>query len=319
MYKYIYGPVPSRRLGISLGVDLVPIKVCSFNCIYCECGKSTQLTIERKEYNPIEYILNEIRDFLKQNPPPEFITLSGSGEPTLHSKIGYLISTLKMEYPSLKIAVLTNGCLFYLKEVRNELMKADIVLPSLDAATEKAYITIDRPHPQLSLSRLIDGISQFTKEFKLKNNKKQVWLEVFIIEGINSDDENIMKLREACLKIKPDRIQLNTLDRPGTENWVKPASNNTLENVRDKLSLPNIEIISRFKHREEMKAFRKDVEDTILETVSRRPSTIDDLSETLGIPFQEVRKYIDILEYDKKIQAEIYSGNIERGIFYKIR
>ena len=318
MYRYIYGPVPSRRLGISLGIDLVPNKVCTFNCVYCECGRSTKLTLERKEYNPIQEILREIRDFLSNNPMPDFLSLSGSGEPTLHSKIGYLINQIKTEFPPAKIAVLTNGSLLFKKDVRDDLLNADIILPSLDAADDKAYKLIDRPHPKLDLNSIIKGIAESTGELKAKDRAKQVWLEIFIVEGINTDNKNIDKLRGAILLIKPDKIQLNTLDRPGTEEWVKPASTGVLESIKDMLDLPDVEIISRYKQRKEIKAYRQDIENAILDTVERRPSTLQDLALILGQPIPVVEKYIDILEFDGKINSEVSMKDSGRGIFYKI-
>ncbi len=319
MYKHIYGPVPSRRLGISLGIDLVPLKVCSYNCVYCECGKSGNLLIDRKEYIPSDEILDEIRDFLKNNPMPDYLTLSGSGEPTLHSGIGYIINSIKKDFPDSHIAVITNGCFLYRKDVRDELMEADIILPSLDAAMQKAFIQIDRPHPGLSLPDIIEGIKQFTKEFKSLGNQKQIWLEIFIIEGMNTDEENIRALRDACLRINPDKIQLNTLDRPGAESWVTPASNETLEMFSIKLDIKNVEIITRFKERKEIRSYSNNLENLILDTLKRRPLTLQDLSIITGQNPNEISKYIDILENEKKIAGEIHSGDTDRGIFYKIQ
>jgi wyosine [tRNA(Phe)-imidazoG37] synthetase (radical SAM superfamily) len=227
---------------------------------------------------------------------------------------------LKQEFPAVKVAVLTNSSLLYEEEVRRDLMEADIVLPSLDAATELAYLKIDRPEHSIKLDRIISGIADFTAEFKSQSaGTKEVWLEVFIIEGINTDQENIERLRDACLLIKPDRVQLNTLDRPGTESWVKPASKETLERILEELKLPNVEIISAFRSRDEIRHYRKDVENAILDTISRRPSTIDDLRQALGLGLPELAKYLDVLEHDKAIMREIQSGDNSRGVFYRMR
>lgn len=320
MYQYIYGPVPSRRLGISLGVDLIPYKICSFNCVYCECGRNTSLTSERKEYQPVELVLSEIRDYMAKNPAPDFISLSGSGEPTLHSQIGYLIDTVKNEYPDVKVAVLTNGSLLFQEQVQLDLMNADLILPSLDAATKEAYLKIDRPESTLSLDTIIQGIADFTSRFKSQaGTLKEVWLEVFLIEGINTDAENIDSLRDACVLIRPDRIQLNTLDRPGTEAWVKPVTMETLERVSLQLNLPHVEIITSFKNRDEIKHYRMDVENLILESVARRPMTLDDICGVVGLRVHEVSKYLDVLEKDKLIQREVYTGENGRGVFYKLK
>jgi len=317
MYRTIYGPVPSRRLGISLGVDLIPYKICSFNCVYCECGKNTSLTIERKNYIPIEVVIEEVEDYFSKNLPPDYITISGSGEPTLHIKIGFLIEELKKRFNT-KIAVLTNSSLLFLPEVRRDLYNADLISPSLDSATEKAFRKIDRPFHSLSLQKIIDGIALLNKEIKKISSEKKLWLEVFIIEGINTDNKNITAFKKAFSLIKPDKIQLNTLDRPGTEKWVKPASIKTLEYIKEKIGLPNVEIISKFKHRDEIKKYRHDIESTILETLERRPLTIEDLTKILGIEQQEINKYLDILQNEKRIIAIIINKENKNQVFYQI-
>jgi len=316
MYRTIYGPVPSRRLGISLGVDIIPYKICSFNCIYCECGKNTQLTVERKDFIPVEVVIEEINDYLSKNPYPDFITVSGSGEPTLHLKLGELLKILKKLHPDVKIAVLTNSSLIHLKEVREELYFSDVILPSLDAALERSFKLINRPHSSIKLEDIIKGLIELGKEIKSVSIDRQIWLEIFIVEGINTDDENISALKKACIDINPDRIQLNTLDRPGAESWVKPASKSTLEMIKQKLDLPNVEIISKFKHRDEIKHYRVDVESAILELVERRPSTLFDISEILGIPVEEARKYMEILEHEKRIYPKIVYSENGNSIFY---
>jgi wyosine [tRNA(Phe)-imidazoG37] synthetase (radical SAM superfamily) len=214
--------------------------------------------------------------------------------------------------------VLTNSCLLYKKDVRDELMDADIVLPSMDGSTEKAYIAIDRPHPEITLDKIVRGIADFTREFKAVSSVKQVWLEVFIVEGVNTDRENVDALRAAVGRINPDRVQLNTLDRPGAESWVKPVSTEVLERIQEELRLPNVEIISKFRHRSEVKTYRQDAENVILETIARRPSTLADIVEVTGMHIHEVSKYIDILESEKKIAPEIRTGAKERGVFYRL-
>ncbi len=319
MYKYVYGPVPSRRLGISLGIDILPHKICNYNCLYCECGKSIKLVNKREEYYPEDEIIEEIRDYLKNNPHPDYITFSGSGEPTLHSGLGRILKSLKKESGNVKIAVITNGSLMNMKEVRDELMAADLVLPSLDSADEKTYIKIDRPHPEVKLETMIKGMAEFSREFREKGPGKEVWLEVFIIDDINTDDYNITKFREAFLYIKPDRIQLNTLDRPGAEEWVKPASFEVLEKVREKLNLGNVEIIKKYERRSDLPIYRKDVEEAVIDILKRRPSTLEDLSEILNIQGDDIIKYLEILSYDRIIRTVIMKTEGGRGIFYKLQ
>jgi len=184
MYKHIFGPVPSRRLGVSLGIDLVPHKVCSLNCVYCECGKTTDLTVERIEYVPYGEVISELDRFMSENPKPDYITFSGSGEPTLNSRIGDIVSYIKNKYPDVSLALLTNGTLLSDPEVRKEIIACDLVLPSFDAATETAFDKINRPSELIGLEQYLNGIIEFRKEFKGK-----IWLEVFILPGYNDSPE----------------------------------------------------------------------------------------------------------------------------------
>jgi len=310
MYKYLFGPVPSRRLGMSLGIDLIPTKVCSLNCVYCECGKTTNLTIERKEYVPYNKVTNELEHYFKNNPAPDYVTFSGSGEPTLNLKIGDIIKFLKSNYPYIPIAILTNGTLFDQKEVRTELLNADLVLPSLDAASELSFKKINRPFHTLNINKYIQGLIDFRKEYSGK-----IWLEVLILPGYNDNKKDLKLLKDAFVKIKPDRIQLNSLDRPGILNTLRSATRNELQQIADFFGLDNVEIIASAPKRKEIKSYRKDTETAILETIFRRPCTLDDLSEILGLHKNEINKYLDVLESDDKIEIIRQS----RGIFYKIK
>lgn len=196
-YKYLFGPVPSRRLGMSLGVDLVPKKVCSFNCIYCEVGPTTKLTTERTEYIPSKKVITELSDYFATSPPPDYIIFSGYGEPTLNSAIGKIIQFIKKNQPDIPVAVLTNGTLFSLAEVRNELINADLVLPSLDAATQEIFEKINVPAKKLFIDEYIQGLVDFRKEFSGK-----IWLEIFIIPGYNGSVSELAELKKVILKIR---------------------------------------------------------------------------------------------------------------------
>ena len=309
MYKHLFGPVPSRRLGISLGVDLVPHKVCTLNCIYCECGSTTRLTLERDEYVPFEELLEELEDSFAKNPDPDFITFSGAGEPTLHSRIGEVLSFIKKLKPSIRVALISNGTLFSDPEVRRELTEVDVVLPSLDAATERAFRKINRPRKDLKLDEYVSGLVEFKKEFK-----GEFWLEVLILPGYNDDPENIQALRKAIHAIAPDRIQLNTLDRPGVINGLRPATREELEAIVHEWDMEHVEIVVPVAEREESKAFRTDVEAAILETISRRPCTIEDIHQILGIHINEINKYLGTLEESGQIET----NRQERGVFYQL-
>lgn len=310
MYSHLFGPVPSRRLGISLGVDLVPHKVCSLNCIYCECGSTTRLTLDRGEYVPEEEIQRELEDYFEKNPDPDFITFSGAGEPTLHSGIGKILKLIKGMKPKVKVALITNGTLFYDASLRKELRDVDVVLPSLDAATDAAFRKINRPRRELSVDAYVQGLIDFRKECR-----GEFWLEVLILPGYNDDAENILALKNAIQAIEPDRIQLNTLDRPGVIEGLRPATRMELEAIANKWDYENVEIVVPVKKREESVAFRTDVEAVILETISRRPCTLEDIQQILGIHINEINKYLGSLEESGRIE----SSHQDRGVFYQIR
>jgi len=294
---------------MSLGIDLVPRKVCSLDCVYCEVGLTTKLTTERMEYVPYQKVINELTSYLENHPAPDFITFSGYGEPTLNSRIGDVLKFIKENYPDLKVAVLTNGTLFSDKKVREELMDADVVLPSLDAATNSTFKKLNRPEKHLSVDDHINGLIQFRKEFKGK-----IWLEIFILPGYNDNAEELEALKNAIEKIQPHRVQLNTLDRPGAIEGLRAASNEELENIREKLGLENVKVVAAAATRQDSKAYRDDTEYAILETIARRPCTVYDLRNILGLHVNEINKYLDVLQANGKISTEIG----ERGIFYRI-
>ena len=308
MYNHLFGPVPSRRLGISLGLDLVPMKTCTLNCIYCECGRTTHLTLNRKEYVPFEEVEEEISHFLSHNPRPDYITFSGSGEPTLNSTIGDVIHFIKTQSFNVPVAVLTNGTLLFQKKVRDDIKDATVVIPSLDAVTEKAFAKIVRPDPKLNIDTIISGLIQFRKEYA-----GQIWLEIFIVPGINDTKEELTALKNAIEKIRPDLVQLNTLDRPGTIPDIRSATQEELKSILNFWQLDNAEIIAKPPKRKELLSYRKDAESAILETIARRPCTLKDLTELLGLHAAEVNKYLDVLEADKKIKVV----KQERGFFYQ--
>jgi wyosine [tRNA(Phe)-imidazoG37] synthetase (radical SAM superfamily) len=310
MYKYIFGPVPSRRLGMSLGVDLIPKKVCSLDCVYCEVGKSTKLTLERQEYVKLDKIKKELIHYFNNNPDPDYITFSGSGEPTLNTNIGKVLQFIKQNKPNIPIAVLTNGTLFYDEDVRESLINADVVLPSLDAATENVFNKINRPAKELKIEQYIQGLIEFRKEFVGK-----IWLEVFILPGYNDSSSELLQLKNEILKIKPDLVQLNTLDRPGTIQHLRGATKEELQYVVDFWGLKNIEIIAAAPERKDISSYRTDTETAILETIVRRPCTLDDLTKILGLHINEVNKYLDVLESEDKIET----NQLQRGIFYQIK
>ena len=305
--QHIFGPVPSRRLGISLGLDVIPFKTCSLDCLYCECGPTNHLTIERQSFFPPALLLNELQSVLPNIPHLDYITFSGSGEPTLNADLGWLIEEIK-KLSTFPVAVLTNGTLMYLDDVRNEVRLADVILPSLDAATVAAFAGINQPHSGLDLKRIIAGLAALRNEFPGK-----IWLEIFIVKGVNDQEKEIAALHKALLRIKPHKIQLNTLDRPPAYAGIESADFAALERIRDQWSDLPVEIIKRTNRRKEILAFSRNLENSLLNTIRRRPLTIGDLVALTGKQENELRQYLDVLEKEKKIKAVIQGEKI----FYK--
>jgi wyosine [tRNA(Phe)-imidazoG37] synthetase (radical SAM superfamily) len=310
MYKFIFGPVPSRRLGMSLGVDLVPRKVCSLDCVYCEVGTTTKLTTQRMEYVPYEKVVNELSDYLKNNPAPDFITFSGYGEPLLNSRIGDVLTFINTHYPDIKVAILTNGTLLSDKNIRQEILQADVVLPSIDAASDKVFKKLNRPEKHLKVDQHIRGLIDFRNEFK-----GEIWLEVFVLPGYNDTNDEICQLKKAIHQINPSVVQLNTLDRPGAIPGLHPASKEELEDIKTKLDFENTIIVAAAKSRKETTAYRNDKESAILETIARRPCTVHDLRDIMGLHINEINKYLDVLEAEGKVTTDFG----ERGLFYRIK
>lgn len=306
--RHIFGPVPSRRLGISLGVDIIPFKTCSLDCLYCECGRTTRLTCERQRFFPPQPLLEELAGTLPAIPHLDFITFSGSGEPTLNSDLGFFIGEIK-KMSAVPLAVLTNGTLFFRPDVRRDLLAADVVLPSLDAAAPGSFARINQPGPGLDLERIIAGMEAFRREYAGK-----IWLEVFILKGVNDGAADIEALRLALLRIRPDKVQLNTLDRPPAYAGVASADFAHLERIRDQWPGLAVEIIKRAGRREEIAAFSSNLENSLLNTIRRRPLTMEDLAALTAKDEGELRRYLDILEKEKKIRPVI-QGN---KIFYRL-
>ena len=306
--KYIFGPVASRRLGISLGIDIVPYKTCTFNCIYCECGKTTNNSIERKPYIKAEKILKELQDYLKAAGELDYITLTGSGEPTLNSEIGLLIKEIK-NITKVPIAVLTNGSLLYLPEVRKDLLSADLIIPSLDTISSTLFLKIDRPHEELNINQIIKGLIAFRKEFK-----GLIWLEIFFVKDINDRESEIEEMIRIIKKIKPDKIQLNTIDRPPTENLAEPCGREELELICKKFKNNELpaEIVESIEEKtgyhsgddssENQSKFQySNIKEQIINLIKRRPETARHLADTFGVSINYVNKILQDMQKEKLI------------------
>ncbi len=221
--KYIFGPVSSKRLGQSLGVDLLPPKSCTWNCVYCQLGKTRKFVTERQEFFPREEILGEIREALALHKGVDWITFVGSGETMLYKGIGWLIAEVK-KLTTTPVAVITNGSLLYLPEVREELLQADAVLPSLNAGSEALHVQIDRPAAGLNYQQHIDGLVAFRREYK-----GRLWIEVMLLGGINDSDAALRDLATVLKAINPDMVHLVLPTRPAPEQEVHLPSEERIE------------------------------------------------------------------------------------------
>ncbi len=227
--KYLKEPVLSRRLGKSLGIDLLQQNICSEDCLYCECGPTAVLTRERKEYVPAAEVKEEIDQVLSQKPVTDFVTFSGHGEPTLHSRLGEIISYIKDNYPDYRVALLTNSTLLKDHEVQQELTELDLLVPSLDAGQEKTFQKICRLGGSISLEDLVTGI------LEVKNIiKADLWLEIFLIKDLNDGPKEISALIELVKKIKPDRVDLNTINRGPAYPGFRPLTAEELNCLAEK-------------------------------------------------------------------------------------
>lgn len=298
---FLFGPVSSRRLGLSLGVDLIPPKVCTFDCIYCEIGKTTKCTVKRKEYTPTAELLSEAEEYLRSEAASnlDFVTVTGSGEPTLHSKIELIISRLKEISPK-PLAVLTNGSLLYLPGIRKALCRADVILPSLDAVNPDTFQKIDRPVRPITIEKVISGLKDLRQQFS-----GQIWLEVLFVKGINDKEIELEQMKQVFSEVQPDRIQLNTVDRPPAEELASPLSCTELEKIKEFFG-DKAEVVVGSK-RQKGRESHPVVETEILAMLARRPCTAEDISGLLNISLDEVNRLMSSLIRRQKAQSRLHN------------
>lgn len=294
MSSYVYGPVPSKRLGRSLGIDLVPLKTCTYDCIYCQLGRTSNKTIQRKDWAPLRDVLKELKAHLSSD--PDWITISGSGEPTLHSGIGSLIKAVKA-MTDIRVAVLTNGSLLWLPEVRDALCGADLVIPSLDAGEEHLFRHVNRPHRDITFHRLIDGLYEFRKCFA-----GQYWLEVFLLGGITGLPTQVRDIAEIAGMIAPHRIHLKTVVRPPAESFAVPVPRDLMERFAGAFE-GNAEVIcgcwNQPRH-----GHASGTPQEVLALVSRRPCTLEDISAGLDMDRTEASRCVEQLAAGGLLETE---------------
>ncbi|MBU5269924.1 radical SAM protein [Clostridium cochlearium] len=300
-FKYIYGPIPSRRLGLSLGVSPIPKKFCNYSCIYCQIGVTHNLTNTRREFFPLEDIINEFKRYISSDKNFDVVSIVGEGEPTLYSKLGELIISLK-KLTDKPIAVITNTGLLYDKNVQEELLNADIVLPSMDFFSQESFKALHRPYGRLDFQKSYNGLVEFSKKFK-----GELWLEVMLIEDINSSKEDLLKLKELIKNINYSKIYINTAVRPPAESWVKPASKETIDFAVELLDGISIDNLSDGNFISEI----KDNYEAILSIIKRHPMNQHELKGFLlgrKLTNKEIENLFLRLEEDKNIEILEYKG-----------
>ncbi len=296
--KYVFGPVPSRRLGQSLGIDTIPLKTCNWNCIYCQLGRTVRLTNERKEYFPRADIFAEVDATLAAHRPGEidWVTFVGSGEPSLHSGIGWLIRQVKAR-TELPVAVITNGALLYLAGVREELAAADAVLPTLDAGNALLYRKINRPHPAATFERLVDGLTAFRRLYR-----GHLWVEVMLVRGLNDSEQALTELAAVLQGIQPDEVHILQPTRPPAEPWVQPCEEEGLLRARALLGQV-ANVVHPASGTFDLSGFTSPAE-AVIAIVTRHPMREEELMQALRRwPSADVDSTLQELEQSGRIQV----------------
>ncbi|MDP2922315.1 MAG: radical SAM protein [Candidatus Omnitrophota bacterium] len=301
--SYFYGPVPSRRLGFSLGVNLLPKKICTFDCIYCQLGKTNRKSIKRFNYVDSDKFKKALKKIISKHPKIDYITISGCGEPTLHKNLDRIILVIRKvtqnKYP---ICVITNSSLLYRKDVRQELFGADLLMPSLDAFTPRLFRKIDRPHRDITIHKIVDGLAKLRKEFKGK-----IWLEIMLVGGINDTLAEARKLKKVIIKINPDKVQLNLPVRPSGSRISLPS----YEKIKNMIKIigPKVEVVHSF-YKHAQRRFSQSIKQDITKFLKIRPATLEDLAKSSGITKKEMREYIRELLAEKSIIENIHNKKV---------
>lgn len=305
----IYGPVPSRRLGRSLGIDLVPFKTCTYDCVYCQLGRTTHRTVERREYVSTDAALAQLQAKLATGIAPDYISLAGSGEPTLNSGIGRLLPAIK-GLTDIPVAVITNGSLLWMDEVCGELLAADVVLPSLDAGDAPMFKRVNRPDPAVTFELMVEGLTGFAKRFR-----GETWLEVMLLAGLTDMPAEAAKIATLVRAIGPTRTQLNTASRPAADSSVQPVPPEKMA-VLTELFGAEVDVVSEpFQDKGKGAEASNATKNDIIVLLARRPCSAGDIAAGLGLHTLDVLKHLDTLLAGGKISPVTRDGTT----FYELR
>ena len=308
--KYLFGPVLSRRLGLSLGVDLLPPKkVCSMDCVYCECGKTPRdtLTLERKEWVPTDGVKRELEELLtREDFEVDFVTFSGNGEPTLHSRFGEIARFIKELRPDIRLALLTNASTLHMDEVLRDLEPFDLVSPSLDAVSEEVFKKVNHPARGLTAKKVLEGLEKLRDNFG-----GEIWLETLFVRGINDKPDEVDRIGEWVHRLKPNRWQLNTVVRPPAYR-VEGLSEEELLEIAKKVNYPNTDIVCynylKLSELDKGKSERERLEEKLLELVRRRPSPFEELLRALGVGEETFGELVEKLLGEGKVEVVLHGG-----------
>jgi wyosine [tRNA(Phe)-imidazoG37] synthetase (radical SAM superfamily) len=299
----IFGPVPSRRLGRSLGIDVIPPKTCSYDCIYCESGPTTHLSVKRQAFITPDQVLQDLLGYFRDYPDSaDVLTFSSAGEPTLYEPLGRLVREIKKHFPSLPLVVLTNGSLLWDSAVREAMLAADRVVPSLDAVTQKVFQRLNRPHPGLDLETMVEGLKAFRQDYR-----GQFHLEVMLVSGFNDHPEELIKMQPIIDCLRPDQVELNTVVRPPADPCCRGLLGPEMEAVREFFPAGRTEIIGRFKG---FRGIERDanMDRRVLDMVRRRPCTVEEMADSLGVPLEELEQALTDLLEKNEITRHVFGG-----------
>jgi len=299
----LFGPVPSRRLGRSLGVDVVPPKTCSYDCVYCESGRTTHLTIKREDFVPPDHVMLQLEDYFQKHPGgAEVITFSSAGEPTLYRPLGTLLRAIKKRFPDLPLVVLTNGSLLWQAEVRADLMASDRVVPSLDAATPEVFKKVNAPHPSLELGQVLEGIRGFRRDYR-----GQFHLEVLMVAGHNDGPEHLEVLGKEIEALDADQVELNTVVRPPAKADVRGLTESELKAIGAFFPQDKLQIVGHYCSPAQSKQ-DSCLAARVIELVKRRPCSITEMAASMGLELNDLFAALVELEARKVIERRLFRG-----------
>ncbi len=298
-YKFLYGPVPSRRMGLSLGISPIPKKTCNYSCIYCQLGRTDKMTYDRKDFFDLEDMKKEFTEYNKNNDNYDVVTIVGEGEPTLYKSLGDLINFLKHNTDK-PVALITNGALLKEKNIWSELQELDIILPSLDASNENEFKKINRPHPKIKYSDVQKGLIEFSKIFE-----GELWLEIMLVKNYNDSKESIDRFKYILKDISYDRVFVNTPVRPPAENYVEEPDEAFIKYAVKSLKATPINLLTS----EGFVSKESDHYESILSIIKRHPMNQFEIKSFLeNRNCSDSKKIFEKLDNSKNIQKIYYKG-----------